>query len=204
MTRAPARRVLVILLCLASPSLATADTLRGRVVRVLDGDTVEALVGRTPHRVRLAGIDAPEKSQPFGATAKQRMAALSGGQTVTVDWTSRDRNGRLVGKLIRDGQDLGLVMVNSGLAWWYRKYAGEQSAADQLIYAAAEQSARSGKRGLWSTPDPMAPWDYRHQPAPTKQELAGCRCGTGTLCTGPRGGQFCVTDRGDKRYQSRE
>ena len=166
--RQSARRC-VLLLCLALP--ATADTLHGRVVRILDGDTVEVLdSSQRTERVRLGGIDAPEKSQPFGTQAKQRMAALSGGQTVTVDWTTRDRNGRLVGKLIRNGQDLGLTMVNSGLAWWYRHYADEQSAADQRLYATAEQTARSAKRGLWSTPDPMAPWDYRHQPAPTQQD----------------------------------
>ena len=192
----------VLLLCLALP--ATDDTLHGRVVRILDGDTVEVLDSASHTvRVRLGGIDAPEKSQPFGTQAKQRMAALSGGQTVAVDWTKRDRNGRLVGKLILNGQDLGLAMINSGLAWWYREYAGEQSAADQHIYAAAEQTARAAKRGLWAVADPMAPWDYRHQPAPSQQDLAGCRCGTGTLCTGPRGGQFCVTERGDKRYQPR-
>ena len=131
------------------------------------------------------------------------MAALSGGQTVAVDWTTRDRNGRIVGKLIRNGQDLGLSMINSGLGWWYRKYADEQSAADQLIYAAAEQTARTANRGLWAAPDPMAPWDNRHQPAPNKQDLAGCRCETGSLCTGPKGGRFCVTASGDKRYQPR-
>jgi hypothetical protein len=87
-------------------------------------------------------------------------------------------------------------MVNTGLAWWYRKYADEQSAADQLIYAAAEQTARAAKRGLWSTPDPMTPWDYRHQPKPTKRDLAGCSCASGSLFTGPRGGRFCVTASG--------
>jgi endonuclease YncB( thermonuclease family) len=160
MTHAPAHRFLVILLCLASSAPAAADTVHGRVVHVLDGDTVEVLDrAQRTERVRLGGIDAPEKSQPFGAKAKQRLATLSGGQTVTVDWGRRDRNGRLVGKLIRQGQDLGLTMVNTGLAWWYRKYAYEQSAADQLIYAAAEQSARAAKRGLWADPAPMAPWD---------------------------------------------
>jgi endonuclease YncB( thermonuclease family) len=204
MTRAPACRYLVILLCLASPAHATADTLHGRVVRILDGDTVEVQDSAShTERVRLGGIDAPEKSQPFGAQAKQRMAALSGGQTVAVDWTKRDRNGRIVGKLILNGQDLGLAMVNTGLAWWYRKYADEQSAADQFIYAAAEQTARTAKRGLWAVVDPMAPWDYRHQPAPNKQDLAGCLCGTAGLCTGPKGGRFCVTASGDKRYQLR-
>jgi endonuclease YncB( thermonuclease family) len=192
----------VLLLCLTFP--ATADTLHGRVVRILDGDTVEVQDSAShTERVRLGGIDAPEKSQTFGAQAKQRMTALSEGQTVTVDWTKRDRNGRIVGKLILNGQDLGLTMVNTGLAWWYRKYANEQLAADQIIYAAAEQTARTAKRGLWSAPDPMAPWDYRHQPAPNKQDLAGCSCESSGLCTGPKGGRFCVTASGDKRYQTR-
>ena len=131
------------------------------------------------------------------------MATLSGGQTVTLDWIKRDRDGHMVDKLILKGQDLGLLMANSGLAWWYREYAGEQSAADQRIYAAAEQTARTAKRGLWADPAPMSPWDYRHQPAPTKRDLAGCSCESGSLCTGPKGGRLCVTASGDKRYQPR-
>ncbi len=114
--------------------------------------------------MRLGGIDAPEKSQAFGTRAKQR-------QAVGVEWEKRDRNGRVVGKLLRDDRDLGMQMVQEGFAWWYRAFADEQSGVDRVLYAAAEQSARSARRGLWADAQPLAPWEYRHQPAPTARDL---------------------------------
>ena len=70
------------------------------MVRVLDGDTVEVLVGRTPRRVRLAGIDAPEKARPWGTKAKRKLLDLVGGRAVQVDWHKRDKYGRTVGKVL--------------------------------------------------------------------------------------------------------
>jgi len=91
---------LAILLFL-SPIPAAAETYTGTVVRVLDGDTAEVLdASNTPHRVRLAGIDAPEKAQPFGAKSKQNLLSLVGGRQVAVDWTKTDRYGRQVGKIL--------------------------------------------------------------------------------------------------------
>lgn len=190
-----------LLLGLVLLAPVTAATLTGRVVRILDGDTVEVL-NATQHteRVRLGGIDAPEKSQAFGTQAKQRLADLAGGQTVSVDWRKRDRNGRVVGTLLRDDRDLGLQMVREGYAWWYRAFANEQSAVDRVLYEAAEQSARTARRGLWADARPMAPWDYRHQPAPTAHDLGQCPCGGDQRCTGSRGGRFCITPSGAKRY----
>ncbi len=154
----PARlpRLAVLLLSLLLLPPAHADTFTGKVVRILDGDTVEVLVDRAPRRVRLAGIDAPEKAQPFGARAKQRLAELVGGQAVEVDWHKTDRYGRTVGKLISHGRDVNLAMVSSGMAWWYRRYADEQAPADRVIYEAAERQARTERRGLWTDATPGA------------------------------------------------
>lgn len=200
-------------LCALAVSFAHAETFTGRIVKVLDGDTVEVLdASNTPHRVRLAGIDAPEKAQAFGARAKQKLLSLVGGQVVTVDWHKTDRYGRTVGKVLVDGHDANLGMINAGLAWWYRKYASEQDAADRTLYAAAEDQARTECRGLWADPAPVAPWEFRHageggaaagaaSGAPAGvSTAAGCPCGSGVLCTGPRGGHFCITDGGEKRY----
>ncbi len=194
-----------LLLGLVLLAPVTAATLTGRVVRILDGDTVEVL-DATQHteRVRLGGIDAPEKTQAFGTQAKQRLADLAGGQAVSVDWAKRDRNGRVVGTLLRDDRDLGLQLVREGYAWWYRAFADEQSAVDRVLYAAAELSARTARRGLWADAQPMAPWEYRHQPAPTANDLGQCPCGGDRRCTGSRGGQFCVTPSGTKRYTPRD
>jgi endonuclease YncB( thermonuclease family) len=95
-------------------------------VRVIDGDTVVVLDARMEqHRVRLAGIDAPERDQPFGTKSKQYLADLVAGKQITVDWHTLDRYHRIVGNIILGGQDVNLAMVTGGLAWWYRKYANE-------------------------------------------------------------------------------
>lgn len=161
MTR-QARWVLILLLL---PIIGQAEIFSGKVVRVLDGDTAEVLDStNTPHRIRLAGIDAPEKAQPFGSKAKQKLLDLVGGQAVDVEWSKTDRYGRTIGKLICNGQDANLAMVQAGLAWWYRQYASEQTPADRDLYAAAEDAARAAGRGLWDDPAPVAPWDWRHRP----------------------------------------
>lgn len=156
---------LIVALCaLFGPPLGVrADTWEGRVVRVIDGDTLVALgSGNREERVRLAGIDCPERKQAYGTRAKEALLARVGGKPVSVQWWKRDRYGRVVGKVV-DGQgDVNLALVRDGLCWWFRKYADEQSAADQLLYETAETSAREGRVGLWRDPVPVAPWEWRN------------------------------------------
>jgi micrococcal nuclease len=194
----------VLLLFLVTGFAVRADTFAGRVVRVLDGDTVEVLdADNSLHRVRLAGIDAPEKAQPFGNRAKQNILDLVGGQAVEVEWSKLDRYGRTVGKLICAGQDANLAMVSAGLAWWYRQYASEQSPADRGLYETAETKARGEHRGLWTDPAPVPPWNWRHQQEASGDPGTVCPCGSVAVCTGPKGGHFCVTENGKKRYRAR-
>jgi endonuclease YncB( thermonuclease family) len=120
-------------------------------------------VRRQQHRIRLAGIDAPKRKQPFGRKSKQYLAAQIAGQEVSVDWHKLDRYHRIVGKIIHDGKDVDLAMVRAGLAWWYRHYAHEQSPADRLLYEDAENKAKAEGQGLWQDPDPMPPWQWRHR-----------------------------------------
>ncbi len=146
------------------PHLAAADTITGRVVKVTDGDTVHVLdASQTRHKIRLQGIDAPERKQAFGKRSKQYLTDMVAGQTVEVDWNKRDRYKRIVGKIVHQGQDINLAMVRAGLAWRYRKYAREQNAGDRVLYEAAEKDARDNRRGLWVDPQPVAPWDWRRQ-----------------------------------------
>ena len=155
--------LLILLLWWFIPALAAGAVYEGRVVKVIDGDTIETLdSAKHTERVRISGIDAPERKQAFGTQAKQRLTDLVGGQAVTVYWDKRDRYGRVVGKVVVEGRDVGLAMVREGYAWWYRKYADEQSAVDQVLYGAAELAARGAKRGLWRDQDPLPPWEYRH------------------------------------------
>ena len=144
--------------------VAHAGSLSGRVVGVADGDTITVLdTDQIQHKIRLAGIDAPEKGQPFGKRSKESLSELVFDKQVTVDTGKRDRYGREVGKVLVNGQDVNLVQVDRGMAWFYRFYKLEQSADDRKLYDAAEAVARAEKRGLWRDADPTPPWDFRHQ-----------------------------------------
>lgn len=194
---------LLLSVLLAAP--AQAEILTGKVVRILDGDTIEVLQGKTTHRVRFAGIDAPESNQPFGTKAKRALSAVVGGESVRVDWHKRDRYDRLVGKVTLDGADVNLSLVENGLAWWYREYSGEQSARDRHLYEAAERRARQARRGLWADPDPVAPWDWRDGKRTSSAPRTGeCPCDSGRRCTGPRGGIYCTRENGSKSYFPRD
>jgi endonuclease YncB( thermonuclease family) len=134
----------------------------GRVVAIADGDTLTILTtDQGQHRVRLAGIDTPERRQPFGQVAKDHLSSLVDGQTVTINYYKRDHYGRIVGKVLASGADAGLRQLEAGLAWHYKRYEQEQSDWDRVAYARAEVRARAQKRGLWHDPKPVPPWDFR-------------------------------------------
>ncbi len=156
--------VVVSFSCLASDCVGAAEFV-GRVVGVIDGDTLDVLTGdKTQIRVRVAGIDAPEKSQAFGQKSKQALSDLVYGKTVSVLWKKHDRYKRVIGKIEVDKVDAGLAMIQSGLAWHYKKYQSEQSRHDRALYHSAEVAARSERLGLWTDNDPIAPWDFRAAP----------------------------------------
>lgn len=141
-----------------------ADTLLGKVINVADGDTITILDDtNTQHKIRLTGIDAPEKRQAFGNVSKQSLVEQVAGQSVAVEWVKVDKYGRKLGKVLLAGLDCNLVQVKRGLAWHYKQYQREQSPADQQSYAAAEIEARAAKLGLWRDGAPVAPWDFRHK-----------------------------------------
>ena len=148
---------------LAFAGTSHAIVFKARVIGVADGDTVTVLDDAyTEHKVRLMGIDAPEKSQAYGKLSKQSLKEMAGGQELSVDAAKRDRYGRLVGKLLaRDGRDINLEQVRRGMAWHYADYAREQSGVDRVLYADAQRWARVDRKGLWSDASPTPPWDYR-------------------------------------------
>jgi endonuclease YncB( thermonuclease family) len=155
-------RIVLLGVLLGLPWGASSETWEGRVVRVVDGDTFVLLVaGNVQERVRLAGIDCPERGQAFGTKAKETLLARVGGKDVTVEWGKRDRYKRVVGKVIDGAGDVNLALVRSGMCWWYRKYAGEQSDVDQVLYEDAERKAREGRVGLWRDQAPVPPWEWR-------------------------------------------
>ena len=106
---------------------ASAEELAGKVVRVADGDTITVLgPGNKQHKIRLMGIDAPEKAQPFGSKSRDSLASMVAGRNVIVEWHKRDRYGRLVGQVFADSRDVGLVQVERGMAWHYKDYQRER------------------------------------------------------------------------------
>lgn len=149
---------LVLLAC----SLAHGETLVGTIVGLADGDTVTVLdASKTQYRIRLAGIDAPEKKQDFGSRSRQSLSELVFQKHVRVEYTKTDRYGRIVGKVLVNNVDASLEQVKRGMAWHYKAYEREQSQADRTLYAQSESDARRTGRGLWQDPLPIPPWEYR-------------------------------------------
>ncbi|MGZ8994150.1 MAG: thermonuclease family protein [Burkholderiaceae bacterium] len=159
------RVLFAMLVALASPLAALSAERYGTVVGISDGDTLTLLdANKTQYRIRLDGIDAPERTQPHGQRARQSLAALAHGRTARADCPKVDRYGRAVCRVVIDGVDVGLEQIRRGYAWHYVKYAHEQRAAERASYASAESEARSANAGLWSFSDPVPPWDYRRAP----------------------------------------
>lgn len=143
---------------------AQADVLSGRVIAVADGDTLTLLdSANQQHKIRLIGIDAPEKAQDFGQKAKASLSSLAFNQTATADCRKRDRYQRSVCVITVKGKDVGLEQVRLGMAWWYRQYAKEQRPQEQTNYEHAELMAKLHRHGLWNSKNPTPPWDWRRE-----------------------------------------
>lgn len=162
-TRAVGWLALVILG--AIPQALLAAVMHGRIVGVSDGDTVKVLdAAQRLHTVRLMGIDAPEKAQPYGKRSKQSLSEMVYQQHVSVEWSKEDKYGRVVGKIrLQDGLDVCLEQIKKGMAWHYKQYAKEQTFEDQVMYENSENEARNQKLGLWLDDSPTPPWLWRRQ-----------------------------------------
>ncbi|MDM0021886.1 thermonuclease family protein [Variovorax sp. J22R187] len=167
------RRFLPLLL-LALPLAVFAAPRTCLVVGVSDGDTLKARCGQPGSyeevKVRLNGIDAPEKRQPFGVRSKQAMSDMVYMKDVDLDCPKTDRYGRSVCKVMVTPAsaprgpktlDAGLAMVTVGMAWWYQAYSREQTAQERGQYEFAETEAKAKHAGLWRDAEPVPPWDWR-------------------------------------------
>jgi endonuclease YncB( thermonuclease family) len=131
--------------------------LTGPVVSILDGDTIEVLHNNHPERIRLSGIDCPEKGQAYGNNAKQTASELAFGKQVTIQTHGHDKYKRtLADVLLPDGTNLNQELVKQGWWWWYRKYAPGDTVLEGL-----EKAAREARIGLWADPQPVPPWEWR-------------------------------------------
>ncbi|MEK9939893.1 MAG: thermonuclease family protein [Methylotenera sp.] len=157
-------KTLMTLLLMVVAATADADLISGKVVSVADGDTITILDSlKKQHKIRLAGIDAPEKTQAFGNVSKRSLSELVYGKQVDVEWSKRDRYGRTVGKVIIGTVDVNFEQIGRGMAWFYIKYQNELKPQDRLDYAGAQDSAQQAGLGLWSDNNSIPPWDYRKQ-----------------------------------------
>jgi len=132
--------------------------LTGKAVRVADGDTFTLLSGTEQQRIRLYGIDCPERGQPFGRVATEFTRELLASGRIEVKEMDVDQYGRIVGIVfIADTINLNERLLQAGLAWHYKAYDSNP------FWAAMELDARATKRGLWAAPDAIAPWRWRRK-----------------------------------------
>jgi len=141
-----------------------ASTLQGKVVSVADGDTIKVLdETNTQHKIRLQGIDSPEKAQAFGQKSKQSLSQLVHNKQVAIEFQKKDKYGRTVGKVVFIDLDVCLEQIKLGMAWHYKHYESEQSKEDRETYAQAELAARTKALGIWQDKNPTPPWEFRKQ-----------------------------------------
>jgi endonuclease YncB( thermonuclease family) len=153
-------RRLFLLIAVATTLLA--EDFSGKVVAITDGDTIRVMRDGRSERVRLWGVDCPEARQPFDTRSKQFTGGLAFGQTVTGKVRDIDRYNRFVGEIILpDGRNLNRELVRAGFAWWYEMYARRETVLRDL-----QSEARAAKRGLWSDPKPVPPWEWRRPRGP--------------------------------------
>ena len=136
---------------------AASETITGKVVRVIDGDTLVLLVaGNKQERIRLADIDAPERGQEFSDKSRQLLSSLAAGKTVRVEYSSRDQYGRLLGTVYVGRKNINEEMVRQGLAWEYR-FNRNKKIKD------LQAEAQRKRLNIFSVPNPINPYDYRRR-----------------------------------------
>lgn len=143
---------------LATLLLLLSSTFTAKVVRVSDGDTITVLTDEKEQiRIRLEGIDCPESGQPFGNRARELTAKLVAGKEVRIDKSGEDRYGRTLGYVWIGDKCVNHELLKAGLAWHYKYFNKDPKLAEM------ENIAKAAKLGLWSEPNPVAPWDWRRR-----------------------------------------
>ena len=135
-----------------------------KVIGISDGDTITLLNDdNTQLKIRLAGIDCPEKNQAFGNRAKRLLSEKVFGNIVRVEIRGIDRYGRSLG-IVRIGEeDINEYLIHEGVAWHYKQYAKDQPAEEAKRYDLAQEAAKKAKKGLWIQENPTPPWEFRAQ-----------------------------------------
>lgn len=149
-----------IFLCLAPISTPAKEQVIGPVTSIADGDTISILSpGQKQIKIRFAGIDCPERGQPWGRNATEALKALLAGEPVSVDIIDTDRYGRSIGRVYAKGIELNRKLVETGNCWVYPQYAEDRKLFD------LQNEAQAAKRGLWQLPENerIPPWEWRRK-----------------------------------------
>lgn len=161
-------------------NVAVAGDFSGKLVKVLDGDTVDVMHDGKAERIRLAQIDCPEKNQPFGHAAKRYVLDIAAHKIVRVVVDTVDRYGRTVGEIFfPDGVNLNKKIVSAGYAWQYKRYSNDQE------YGDLEARARTARLGLWQDMNPVPPWEWRkgqHHVSRVQSTGKDFTCGSKNYC----------------------
>lgn len=139
-----------------------------KVIGIIDGDTYDILDGRKVIRVRMDGIDAPEKGMPYNKVSKKYLSDLIFDKIIQVKMGEIDKYGRTIAQTyLLDGIDVSLEMIRAGLAWHFKKYSSNEQ------YSKTEVDARENKLGLWKESNPISPWEVRmlHRNGVSTKEL---------------------------------
>lgn len=159
--------LLFVICSLSLAATALADAAPVKVVGVTDGDTITVVMDGKQTKVRLYGIDAPEKVQPFGQVSTDSLKQLTTGKAITVQAYDRDKYGRTVGMVFADGVSVNEAQIKAGNAWVYEQYCTEAFCPK---WQGLEQEARAAGNGLWKDPSPIAPWEWRQGGAVKKAD----------------------------------
>ena len=150
----------VLAVSLVASHQVNAASLTGKVIEVNDGDELTIFNLNRPVRIKLIGMDAPEKDQAFGGIAKQHLADLVFDKVVVVEYLGIGQHTVLIGRVLLNGSDINAQMIRDGAAWFDPRYKSQISDTQNEIYYQSELAARNEKRGLWQTGDAVAPWEF--------------------------------------------
>ncbi len=192
-----------------SDAVATTPTIDGLVIAVEDGDTITVQsADRTIYLVRLQAIDAPEFKQDNFKNSKKSLSSLVLNKNVKVIVVTKDTDGKNIGTVWLDGSDIGLIQLEKGMAWHYRRFAYEQAPNVRKQYADAQTKAQSDVVGIWSEKKPIPPWVFRGDLVePTKSSSAAQSTRSAAppppgrkYILGPMGGCYYLAEDGHKVY----
>ncbi len=186
------------------------DLVEGKVVKVENGDTITVQAsGQSEYLIKLQAIDAPDVGQPYYEYSKNSLSRLIRGKDVRVVVHATGPTGVLVGTVYRKGRDIGLSLLERGLAWHYKRFPYQQAAASRKAYSDAQNIASAAGLGIWAEGSPIPPWVFRGEAVsaalgaagtvPTNESIKPSTDGRKYIL-GPRGGCYYVSESGGKVY----